>query len=147
VRLKKRLWRPKGRAQLESLTLAPWASRRRQDLLRLLDQVDTTVVDLSSAIEQEAKKRPEVTRLMTHPGVGALTALAFVLIIGTPERFARSVNSPAIWAWSRRKTPAANTGTWATSPNKETRCCAFCWSQPRRSRCAPILSGGAGICT
>lgn len=24
---------------------------------------------------------------MTHPGVGPLTALAFVLIIGTPERF------------------------------------------------------------
>ena len=30
---------------------------------------------------------PEVRRLMTHPGVGPLTALAFVLIIGTPERF------------------------------------------------------------
>ena len=30
---------------------------------------------------------PEVLRLMTHPGVGPLTALAFVLIIGTPERF------------------------------------------------------------
>ena len=26
-------------------------------------------------------------RLMTHPGVGALTALAFVLVIGTVERF------------------------------------------------------------
>ena len=26
-------------------------------------------------------------RLMTHPGVGPLTALAFVLIIGTPKRF------------------------------------------------------------
>jgi len=25
--------------------------------------------------------------LMTHPGVGALTALAFVLIIGKAERF------------------------------------------------------------
>jgi hypothetical protein len=24
---------------------------------------------------------------MTHPGVGSLTALAYVLIIGTPERF------------------------------------------------------------
>jgi transposase len=24
---------------------------------------------------------------MTHPGVGPLTALAYVLIIGTPERF------------------------------------------------------------
>jgi transposase len=89
-RLKKRLWRPKGRAQLESLVLTPWATRRRQDLLRLLDQVDATVADLTAAIEKEAEKRPEVVRLMTHPGVGALTALAFVLIIGTPERFARS---------------------------------------------------------
>jgi hypothetical protein len=30
---------------------------------------------------------PEAKRLMTHPGVGSLTALAFVLIIGTTERF------------------------------------------------------------
>jgi transposase len=90
VRLKKRMWRPKGRAELESLPLLPWASRRREDLLRLLDQVDATVADLTSAIEKEAEKRPEVVRLMSHPGVGALTALAFVLIIGTPDRFARS---------------------------------------------------------
>ena len=39
------------------------------------------------AAEQEARKRPEVVRLMTHPGVGSLTALAYVLIIGTPQRF------------------------------------------------------------
>jgi transposase len=90
VRLKKRLWRPKGRAQLESLVLMPWASRRRHDLLELLDQVDATIIELTTAIEQEAEKRPEVVRLMTHPGVGALTALAFVLIMGTPERFPRS---------------------------------------------------------
>jgi transposase len=90
VRLKKRMWRPKGRAQLESLPLLPWASRRREDLLRMLDQVDATVAELTSAIEQEAVKRPEVVRLMSHPGVGALTALAFVLIIGKPDRFARS---------------------------------------------------------
>jgi hypothetical protein len=37
--------------------------------------------------EQEAKKRPEVLQLMTHPGVGPLTGLAYVLVIGTPERF------------------------------------------------------------
>src|SRR6185437_334446 len=90
VRLKKRLWRRKGRAQLESLALMPWANRRRHDLLELLDQVDPTIAELSASIEQEAEKRPQVVRLMTHPGVGALTALAFVLILGTPERFARS---------------------------------------------------------
>jgi len=90
VRRKKALWRPKGRAQLESLVLAAWASRRREDLLQLLDQVDSTIVELTAAIGKEAEKRPEVLRLMTHPGVGALTALAFVLIVGTPERFASS---------------------------------------------------------
>jgi len=45
------------------------------------------IEELSKAAEQEAHKRPEVVRLMTHPGVGFLTALAYVLIIGTPERF------------------------------------------------------------
>ena len=42
---------------------------------------------MTQAVEKEAQKRPEVRRLMTHPGVGALTALAFVLIIGDTERF------------------------------------------------------------
>ena len=86
-RRKKKLWSEEGRAQLEKLPLAPWASRRRQDLLELLDRMNPTIEELTAAVEQEAKKRPEVLRLMTHPGVGPLTALAFVLIIGTPERF------------------------------------------------------------
>jgi transposase len=33
------------------------------------------------------EKYPAAKRLMTHPGVGPLTALAFVLIIGKTERF------------------------------------------------------------
>jgi transposase len=87
LRSKKRLWRAGGRQQLESFRLAPCASRRRHDLLELLDRLNPTIVRLSLAIEQEAAKRPEARRLMTHPGVGALTALAFVLIIGNAERF------------------------------------------------------------
>jgi transposase len=86
-RWKKRLWREQGRAELARFQLAPWASRRRQDLTELLDRLNPTIEELTTAVEQEAKKRPEVLRLMTHPGVGFLTALAFVLIIGTPERF------------------------------------------------------------
>ena len=86
-RRKKKLWNEQGRAQLEKLPLATWASRRRQDLLELLDRMNPTIEELTRAIEQEARKRPEVLRLMTHPGVGPITALAFVLIIGTPERF------------------------------------------------------------
>jgi transposase len=87
LRCKKRLWREHGREQLESIRLAPWASRRRRDLLELLDRLNPTIVELSQAIEQEAEKVPEARCLRTHPGVGALTALAFVLIIGRADRF------------------------------------------------------------
>ena len=87
LRSKKRLWRDAGREQLESFPLAPWASRRRCDLLELLDRLNPTIAELSQAIEQEVEKYPEARRLMTHPGVGSLTALAFVLIIGRADRF------------------------------------------------------------
>ena len=86
-RRKKKLWSAAGRAPLEKLPLAVWASRRRKDLLELLDRMNPPIAELTRAVEQEARKRPEVQRLVTHPGVGPITALAFVLIIGTPERF------------------------------------------------------------
>jgi transposase len=87
IRRKKGLWTEKGRQELESLWLMPWTTRRRQELLELLDQFDPNVDELSQAIEQEAERMPEVKLLMTHPGVGPITALTFVLVIGTPERF------------------------------------------------------------
>ena len=87
LRCKKKLWREAGRRQLESFGLAPWANRRRQDLLELLDRLSPRIAELTKAIEQEVEKCPEAKRLMTHPGVGPLTALAFVLIIGKVERF------------------------------------------------------------
>jgi transposase len=88
-RWKSKLWSERGRAELEKLALAPWASRRRRELLELLDRLNPSIEELTKAAEQEVNKRPEALRLMTHPGVGPITALAFVLIIGTPERFAR----------------------------------------------------------
>jgi len=87
LRRKQALWRPAGRSELESLVLARWASRRRQDLLDVLDQLTPKIQELTRALEEEVEKRPVTRRLATHPGVGPLTALAFELVIGTPERF------------------------------------------------------------
>jgi transposase len=87
LRRKKGLWGRRGQEQLKSFPLAPWATRRRQDLLELLDRLNPSIQELSTSIEHEAEQRPEVKHLMTHPGVGPLTALAFALIIGSPERF------------------------------------------------------------
>jgi transposase len=86
-RWKKKLFGQQGRAPLEKLSLAPWASRRRKELLELLDQLDPKIAELTVAVERGAHKRPEVVRLMTHPGVGPIAGVANVLVIGTPDRF------------------------------------------------------------
>jgi transposase len=57
------------------VSLSPWASRRREDLLQLPDRLNPTIADLTQMIEQEVEKCPEARRLRTHPGVGALTDL------------------------------------------------------------------------
>src|SRR6202007_70541 len=58
LRCKKRLWREAGRGQLEAFRLAPWASRRRRDLLELMDRLSPTIKELTQAIEREVEKYP-----------------------------------------------------------------------------------------
>jgi len=87
---KKKLFTQKGRAELDSLALGPWASYRRQELLRLLDQLEVWLKELDQAVAQQAEPNPAARLLMTHPGVGPVTSLAFVLTLGPVERFARS---------------------------------------------------------
>jgi hypothetical protein len=61
---KEKLFSEQGRAPLEKLSLAPWASRRRQELLELLDRMNPTIEELTAAVEREARKRPAAQRLM-----------------------------------------------------------------------------------
>ena len=58
LRSKKKLWRERGRQHLESFRLAPWATRRRRDLLELLDRLTPTIAELSQAIEQGSGEVP-----------------------------------------------------------------------------------------
>src|SRR5271154_5505194 len=67
-RWKKKLFSEQGRALLEKLRLAPWASRRRQELLELLDRMNPTIAELTAAAEQEARKRPEAVGRMEQAG-------------------------------------------------------------------------------
>lgn len=82
------LWSRAGQEQFRGLSLPAWTGRRRQDNLELLEQLERRTDPLDEAVEQEAAQRPEVVRLMTHPGVGPITALTFVLTLGDPKRFA-----------------------------------------------------------
>ena len=87
---RKKLWSSQGRQELESLVLGPWASRRRKELLELFDRLNPVIEELDQAVKQEAAKRTEAVRLMCQPGVGPVTALAYVLTIGPVERFPKS---------------------------------------------------------
>lgn len=87
---KKKLFTAKGREDLEKLSLGPWASRRRQELLAMLDQLNPVIEELDRAVQQEAENHADAVRLMTHPGVGPVTALAYVLTLGPVARFQRS---------------------------------------------------------
>jgi len=88
VQKKRKLWSQAGRTELEQLPLLPYAAERRKRLLEALDGLETEIVELDRRVAEEALQRPEAGRLMTHPGVGPVTALALVLTLGPAERFA-----------------------------------------------------------
>jgi transposase len=87
VQKKRKLWTQTGRTELEQLPLLPYAAQRRQKLLEELDELETEIGQLDQGVAEEARQRPEAVRLMTHPGVGPVTALAMVLTLGPAERF------------------------------------------------------------
>jgi transposase len=86
---KRTLWSQTGMQMLRELPLKPWASCRREDLLGLLAMLDQQVGELDVAVKQAAEAHAQARLLMTQPGVGPNTALAFVLTIGDGSRFRR----------------------------------------------------------
>jgi transposase len=146
---KKKLFTKKGRMELAHLTLAPWTSRRREEILRLLDQLEVPIEELDRAVLEEAKRREDAALLMTHPGIGPVTSLAFVLTIGPITRFACSkkissylgLNPSEYSSGGRRRTAAVGSHQQAGqhhSPLVADRSCSSCRAQ--RSRAAARLS-------
>src|SRR6202795_3680892 len=86
---KKRLWSEGGQQALRALPLAPWASRRREDLLKMRSELDAKIDALDLAVMAAAEKDARARLVMTQPGVGPITSLAFVLTMGDVSRFPR----------------------------------------------------------
>jgi len=84
-----KLWSAAGEKRLRALELKPWAAVRREDLLNLLRTFDAQIAPLDEAVKAEAQRDEAAHLLMTQPGVGPITAMAFVLTIGDVKRFPR----------------------------------------------------------
>ena len=101
VQKKRKLWTKAGRAELQQLPLLPYAAQRRKRLLEALDGLEAEISELDRRVAEEARQRPEAVRLMTHPGVGPVTALAMVLTLGLAERFGSAKLSNILTGRSR----------------------------------------------
>src|SRR5271157_2625858 len=66
------------------------AERDVRQLLALLGTMERVLAPLAAAVARQAAARPAAVRLMTHPGVGPVTALAFVLTSGDVTRLPRA---------------------------------------------------------
>ncbi len=86
----RRLWSSEGRQQLQELPMLEHAGRRRDQLLKLLTELDAQILALDVVVRQQAEGRDDARRLMTHPGVGPQTALGMVLTVGEVNRFTTS---------------------------------------------------------
>jgi transposase len=89
VQKKRRLWSEAGQKALLELPLRPWASRRREDLLSVKKMLDGPIAELDQALAQAAAQNEQARLLMTQPGVGPVTSMAFVLTMGDVNRFPR----------------------------------------------------------
>jgi transposase len=84
-----RAWSPRHRQQIEALPLTGWRAQRRKDLFDLLEEMNKHIEPLDEAVQAAAAEHAEARLLMTHPGVGPIVSLAYMLAIGDWRRFAR----------------------------------------------------------
>ncbi len=89
VTKKRKLWSKTGEKVLRELPLKPWASQRRKDLFRIREMLNAQIDVLDQAVVEVAEKNEKARLLMTQPGVGPITSMAFVLTMGDVHRFQR----------------------------------------------------------
>ena len=82
------LWSQAGQHTIASLPLAPHTAYRRSELQAMYGKFEAEIEKLNQRVEEQAGERPGARLLMTHPGVGPITALATDVFLGDPKRFA-----------------------------------------------------------
>jgi transposase len=82
------LWSHDGQAKIALLPLSPHTADRRSALQAMYGKMESEIEKLTEQVAEQAEKRSRARLLMTHPGVGPITALATEVFLGDPRRFA-----------------------------------------------------------
>jgi transposase len=108
------LWSQAGQLELQALQLASHANQRRTALLTRYQSFQETIDDLDRQVSEIAKQRSQAKRLMTHPGVGPVTALATEVFLGDPKTVRRRQNRCQLHGDNPERTQR---DVWWTAPN------------------------------
>jgi transposase len=81
------LWSESGQQAIASLPLATHTAHRRSELQAMYTRFEAEIEQLNQQVLEQADQRPTAGLLMTHPGVGPITALATDVFLGDPKRF------------------------------------------------------------
>jgi transposase len=78
----------KGKQKLREVCLSTLLAAERDRWLELLIEIERQMSEIERKLKAAAAADERVQRLLTHPGVGYLTALCIVNTLGDPHRFA-----------------------------------------------------------
>lgn len=81
------LWSNDGQAKIAFLPLMPHTAYRRSTLQVMYKKMESEIENLTQEVAEQAGQRSGARLLMTHPGVGPVTALATEVFLGDPKRF------------------------------------------------------------
>ena len=128
-----------GRQWLAEVQLPAHEREQVDSNLRLHDALDVEIELAERSSPSRRSRRPDVRRLMTIPGVGAITALALVAVIGDVSRFPSARHlvgylglDPRVRQSGEKAGPPR-----AHLPRRGRRTRAGCWSRRRTPRSAP----------
>lgn len=111
----------------------------RDELGRALDEIVAlrkTANEITQRIESLAEQMPDVAYLRTVPGIGVLTATAFVAFIGKPQRFRSGRHFASFLGLTPRESSSGLRRRSAASRRRATPTCACCSSTARARRCS-----------
>ena len=81
------LWSQSGQQAIASLPLTTHTAHRRSELQAMYARFEAEIEQLNQQVLEQAGQRPTAGLLMTHPGVGPITALATDVFLGDAKRF------------------------------------------------------------
>jgi transposase len=142
------LFGQKGRRWLADVELPAHEREQVEGNLRLHDALESELTLVDSQLAQRALADAEVRRLMTIPGVGPVTALSLLAVIGDVKRFPSAGQLVGYLGLDRAcASPARGPLAPVTSRAQARRMRAGCWLRPptwrsaHRDRCTPSTPG------